>query len=556
MKTYNRIKTTSQQPTKSMTETKLCKTCGVHHPLDAFDKYKSSKGDIRYRQECRKARLDKRKLAVKEAPKIDPNNVPLPEKCIKCGRKPPECKFQWRTGLKKPAWRNVCNQCRTDGPPGHQSDHIETPSEVFCKSCKVNHPCGAFETYKVNGNTTYRLECKRARANKRKKVVEEANKVDPSTVPLPDECIKCTKKPPECEFKWRFDLVKGGWRNVCNRCSDVNSDGITHSQAYRKREITKNPQAYRERNAKTHQEWAHKNPEKVKKQQRLMVVVPERRFKALITYVRAKHGKSAEADHIVMNDAEKMQAKMSDPCEYCGHAPALGDKLNGLDRVDSNGNYSDINTVACCGVCNAMKNAFNVNEFLEKIREIVRHQRPGAVTYNVPRPPAFGGTTERRNIIKNKENNLSIDIKMSLWAGECYLCGSGPALGIDRVDSTGEYTINNCKSCCMLCNFMKKDWTLDEFLGHASRVYNHTSMWMLGDTSNTLNFVTGPRQPIAAFDQDGKMLIVFPSQATADRVCGTGAKCGISWSNVDISVYKTQYIDSENALILLKKLRN
>jgi hypothetical protein len=103
---------------------------------------------------------------------------------------------------------------------------------------------------------------------------------------------------------------------------------------------------------------------------------------------------------------------------------------------------------------------------------------------------------------------------------------------------------------------MKKDWTLDEFLGHVARLYNHTQMWMLEDTSNTLNCVTGPRRPIAAFDRDDKMLIVFPSQATVHRVCGKGAKRGIVWRNVDISVYKTQNIDPENAFVLLKKLRD
>jgi hypothetical protein len=402
------------------------------------------------------------------------------------------------------------------------------------------------------------MECKKARKARRYSSVKSALAIDPNTVPLPDECVKCGAKPPAAEFKWRTDVKKGGWRNACNRCSDLNSSGVSHSRAYRKREMDKDASAYRARNAKAHLDWVHRNADKVKAQQQLSAANPTRRFKAVLTYIRQKHGAddSTIDNFVEMIDAELMETKMLAPCHYCGHKPGENEKLNGLDRVDPNGKYSDINTVACCGVCNSMKNAFNVNEFLENIRDIVHYRRLDTTTScNASRPPAFGGTTERCNITKNKENNLSTEIKVGLWAGECYMCGRGPSLGIDRVDSTKEYTIENCKSCCTLCNLMKKDWTLDEFLGHVSRVFNHTQMWMLGETSNTLTCVTGPRQPIAAFDQDDKMLIVFPSQATANRVCGKGKKHGIFWRNVGISVYKTQHIHLENALVVLKKLR-
>jgi hypothetical protein len=55
-----------------------------------------------------------------------------------------------------------------------------------------------------------------------------------------------------------------------------------------------------------------------------------------------------------MVDKDRLKAKFSKPCEYCTYAPEAGDKLNGLDRVDSKGKYSDNNTVACCSTCNYM----------------------------------------------------------------------------------------------------------------------------------------------------------------------------------------------------------
>ena len=430
-------------------------------------------------------------------------------------------------------------------------------TERLCKTCKINHPIDDFETYKINGEIRYRMECKKARKERRQASVKAAPAIDPNTVPLPSQCVKCCAKPPQAEFKWRSDLKIGGWRATCNRCSDVNSNGVPHSQAYRKREMDKDAEAYRARNAKMHLDWAHRNPDKVQAQQLVCATDPTRRFKAVLTYIRQKCGgdDSTIEKFVEMIDAPLMEAKMLAPCHYCGHKPGENEKLNGLDRVIPSEKYTDINTVSCCGVCNSMKNAFNVNEFLENIRDIVRYRRLDTSNYNVSRPQAFGGTAERCNITKNKENNLSKEIKIGLWAGECYMCGRGPSLGIDRVDSTKEYIIDNCKSCCTLCNFMKKDWTLDEFLGHVCRVYNHTHMWMLEDTSNTLNFVTGPRQPIAAFDQDDNVLIVFPSQSVAHCVCGKGAKRGIIWRSVDVSLYKKQCITSINAVTIIKKLR-
>jgi hypothetical protein len=42
----------------------------------------------------------------------------------------------------------------------------------------------------------------------------------------------------------------------------------------------------------------------------------------------------------------------------------------GIDRVDSNIGYTEINSVPCCKTCNFMKQALPIDVFLEKIREI------------------------------------------------------------------------------------------------------------------------------------------------------------------------------------------
>jgi len=68
-------------------------------------------------------------------------------------------------------------------------------------------------------------------------------------------------------------------------------------------------------------------------------------------------------------------------CYYCGKKPSGKYKkygiilyYSGLDRVDSNKNYTKNNVVPCCSKCNWLKNDFEMNEFL-KMAENVYHNR-------------------------------------------------------------------------------------------------------------------------------------------------------------------------------------
>lgn len=62
-------------------------------------------------------------------------------------------------------------------------------------------------------------------------------------------------------------------------------------------------------------------------------------------------------------------------CVYCGSKPnnikktknSIGDGLlySGIDRIDSNGNYTKENSVPCCRICNYAKSNMDVNDFKE-----------------------------------------------------------------------------------------------------------------------------------------------------------------------------------------------
>lgn len=54
----------------------------------------------------------------------------------------------------------------------------------------------------------------------------------------------------------------------------------------------------------------------------------------------------------------------------------------------------------------------------------------------------------------------------------CFYCGKEYSDGIDRIDSTKPYTIDNCVPCCSICNRMKNKFSLDLFLDKVEKIYN------------------------------------------------------------------------------------
>lgn len=62
---------------------------------------------------------------------------------------------------------------------------------------------------------------------------------------------------------------------------------------------------------------------------------------------------------------EQIKNLLEQDCYYCSEPHA-----NGIDRIDSKGDYTIDNTVPCCGICNVMKNKFSINVFLDKVSKI------------------------------------------------------------------------------------------------------------------------------------------------------------------------------------------
>lgn len=98
------------------------------------------------------------------------------------------------------------------------------------------------------------------------------------------------------------------------------------------------------------------------------------------------------------------------------------------------------------------------------------------------------GRTQRQARDRDYEYTLTRDELINLMGQHCHYCGGSasnlnqhPELngtfaynGIDRVDNSKGYILENVVPCCKHCNYAKRDRTQDEFLAWVSQVYNHS----------------------------------------------------------------------------------
>ena len=107
--------------------------------------------------------------------------------------------------------------------------------------------------------------------------------------------------------------------------------------------------------------------------------------------------------------------------------------------------------------------------------------------------------------------NLTFDQFNDLISQDCHYCGSEPEIktsllkradmnqpplkanGIDRIDSSKFYDLDNCVPCCSKCNMMKNNSELSDFLDHITKIYKHQES--LKESSTTIETTS---------DNDGK----------------------------------------------------
>ncbi len=89
---------------------------------------------------------------------------------------------------------------------------------------------------------------------------------------------------------------------------------------------------------------------------------------------------------------------------------------------------------------------------------------------------------------RNISWSLTLHEFKALIEGDCFYCNKSPFLlkvtagsellwnGIDRIDSSGDYVVDNCVSCCSRCNHGKWTDTMEEFTEWIKVVYKEMSI--------------------------------------------------------------------------------
>lgn len=69
---------------------------------------------------------------------------------------------------------------------------------------------------------------------------------------------------------------------------------------------------------------------------------------------------------------------------------------------------------------------------------------------------------------------LTKDDFKKFWQASCYYCGDEiETVGIDRIDSSVGYTVDNCRSCCIHCNTVKFNYSESETIAHIIKILKH-----------------------------------------------------------------------------------
>ena len=99
----------------------------------------------------------------------------------------------------------------------------------------------------------------------------------------------------------------------------------------------------------------------------------------------------------------------------------------------------------------------------------------------------IGGFYTRYELSARKRGHafeLTYDEFEAICLLECSYCGKQPEMrqqvsipvnGIDRVDNSAGYTLENCVPCCSSCNRLKGAMSVEEFLETLHRICEHMS---------------------------------------------------------------------------------
>ena len=143
-------------------------------------------------------------------------------------------------------------------------------------------------------------------------------------------------------------------------------------------------------------------------------------------------------------------------CNYCGK-----DK-----KLSEFGKFKNGKLEKYCNRCGDTKRRWR-----EKNKEHLQEQR------DKRRKTSEAKLYDYKRNAKTKGLLFELDFKTfeSLVSSNCKYCGQ-EGFGVDRVDSSRGYFVDNCVPCCKKCNMMKLTHSTNEFYEHALKIVKHLGL--------------------------------------------------------------------------------
>lgn len=316
-----------------------------------------------------------------------------------------------------------CTTCCRDLPMD-QFVGIKNPITKTCKDCRDDN-----KKQDANRNKEHRNEI--ARKNEQKPEIKEVR------------------------AKWKeenYEKVALTWMNS------------------RQKRIEENTKEYLKKNAENAKQWRENNKEKTDENNENK---KNNREKNYLIYKRSADNKNLEfsisyREYVIIVD---------EPCHYCGIIQDKG--FNGIDRKDQTKGYVLDNCVSCCKLCNYMKGSTSDDVFIKRVEHILTFQNK--VNGNLY-PEYFASHKgcsyndyKYRALKKQLDFLITVPDYEKIIQGDCFICGKKNGEchknGIDRMDSTKGYLLDNVNSCCGECNYMKKNYELDDIMNKFMLIY-------------------------------------------------------------------------------------
>lgn len=414
------------------------------------------------------------------------------------------CKYIWKTddGERQCEFKCCDNgYCQKHQIQGWVDDIFargKKPCNNYLRGCRIELE----KDYKYSRCDECRKKEREEEKNRRDKILDKKQEITETLED--DKYAVCRVK--SCKKVFEKFMVKTGESTICPKCHEkqriaeskrdrsnrdytndnrdpekranwklINHDKI-HQSWIANREKSKEQMGideYRKRNAELARKWRERNPEKTKEQLKKDKMNSKRRLYSLIRQAEIKNHKWKLNDDYAIKMIESV-------CFYCNEIST--ECCNGIDRLNNEEYYDTTNCVSSCSMCNYMKKDLSPLFFLNKIEHILTHLK--LIDGNL-HPETHQDRTKKDSYQSYKSKSIRRKIDFQLTENEynniinqqCYLCGQQNTVthhnSIDRVDNDIGYINENCKSCCKVCNYLKRDYPYEDFINRITKIHEN-----------------------------------------------------------------------------------